>query len=132
MRLSGLLMLKLESNLSSQVSLKDVKSWATADVEVHGLMEQHLIEHVTKRLEGWIDAAQQAATQSFYSTKKSMEGKEAALKASCRVAIDSLEEKRKPWHETQKNVHSAFGSAKQEAERFRNDLQAGVDHAEQA
>lgn len=60
--------------------LKDIKSWATADVEVHGLVEQHLIEYVTKRLEGWIDSVQQAAKQSFDSIKKSMEDKEAAFK----------------------------------------------------
>lgn len=60
-----------------------------------------------------------------------MEDKEAAFKASCRAAIDSLEEKRKPWHKRQKNVHSAFDLAKQEPERFLKDLQAGVDQAKQ-
>lgn len=48
------------------------------------------------------------------------------------MAIDSLKEKRKSCHETQKNVHSASGSAKQKAERFCKDLQARVDHPEQA
>ena len=132
LRLSELFLLKLEAKLSGQINLKDIKSWATADFEVYGLMEQRLIEHLETQLEAQIAAAQDAARHGFDSVNKDLEEKEAAFKAGCQAALDKLEETRKAWHEKQRVVNGAFKSVKLDAERTSKGLQLGVDQAELA
>ncbi|ETS82696.1 hypothetical protein PFICI_04572 [Pestalotiopsis fici W106-1] len=78
-------------------------------------MEQHLIEYIVKQLETQIDAAQEAVKQGFDSIKEDMEEKEAEFRASCQIAVDALEDKRR-----------------QDAERIHHELQDSVYQAEQA
>ncbi|KAF4461821.1 hypothetical protein FALBO_11375 [Fusarium albosuccineum] len=122
LQLSDLFKLKLEAKLTGEVNIKDFKSWANADFEVYGLMEQHVIDHVVGQLEQQIDAAKEATRHGFDEVKKRMEEKEAAFKASCQEAIDELEVARADWHKKKANIDAAFNSAHEEAARIRREL----------
>ncbi|KAI1759626.1 hypothetical protein GGR53DRAFT_527038 [Hypoxylon sp. FL1150] len=132
MRLSDLFVLQLEAKLSGKINIKDIKSWATADFEVRGLMEQHIIDHVVTQLDQQIIAARDAMKHGFDDVKKDMEDKEAAFKAACQSAIDELEASRAKWHKKKADIDAGFDSAHEEATRIRRDLQIKVDEAERS
>ncbi|KAF4337443.1 hypothetical protein FBEOM_8672 [Fusarium beomiforme] len=132
LQLSDLFLLKLQAKLKGDINIKDIKSWANADFEVYALIEQHLIDHITSQLEQQIQAAQDAAKHGFDDIKKEMEEKEAAFKASCQEAIDSLERTRAKWNEKKAEIEGQMDSARQEATRIRIELQEKVDRAQQS
>ncbi|KAJ7214541.1 hypothetical protein GGX14DRAFT_611121 [Mycena pura] len=130
LRLSDLFLLKLEARLSNSIDIKNYETWGNADFEVHGLMEQHLIDHVTGQLEQQLSSAQKAATEGFATVKADMDRAEAAFKASCQVAIDKLEEKRREWHAKKAEVDGAFERTRNDVAAERKRLQDKVDEAE--
>ncbi|KAJ5113909.1 hypothetical protein N7456_002443 [Penicillium angulare] len=132
LKLSDLFLLKLQAKLSGDFSLKDYKSWANADFEIYGLMEQHLIEHVVGQLEQQLQATQDAAKHGFDEIKNDMDAKEAAFKEHCQAAIDDLEASSAQWLAKKAEVDSSFQSAHGGSTRIRQDLTAKVDEAERA
>ncbi|KAH8678491.1 hypothetical protein BX600DRAFT_376982 [Xylariales sp. PMI_506] len=130
LQLSDLFLLKLQTKLTGDINLENIRSWANADFEMYGLLEQHLVDHIVSQLSTQITAAQDAVKHGFDDVKRDLEEKEAAFKACCQAAIDELEAARAVWHAKKAVVEAAFNSAHKEAARACQDLQNKVDEAE--
>ncbi|KAJ5272533.1 hypothetical protein N7478_007658 [Penicillium angulare] len=98
--------------------LKDYKSWTNADFEIHGLMEQHLIDHVVGQLEQQLQAAQNAAKHSFDEMKNDMDAKEAAFKEHSKV------------DEAERAFKDLITEKAAELERVRADATAAIQQAD--
>ena len=132
LRLSDLFLLKLHANLKGEIDIKDFRSWANADFQVYGLMEQHLIDHIVSQLEHQINVAQEAAKRGFDDVQQNIDAKEAAFKAACQVAMDELARRRVEWHKVKASADEAFVSVREEATRICRDLQDKVNEAERS
>ncbi|KAF4496842.1 hypothetical protein FAGAP_6997 [Fusarium agapanthi] len=128
--LSDLFMLKFQAKLTGRFNVKDLKSLEKADVEVKGVMEQHIIEYISQQVQQQIDVAQKAAKEGFDSVKAELDRQEAAFKAKCDAAIAELERARAIWNEKRDRVNGEFERVKQSTHQTVQGLKDSVDRAE--
>ncbi|KAK6516224.1 hypothetical protein TWF506_006133 [Arthrobotrys conoides] len=130
LKLSDLFLVQLRARITGQVNYKDLKSFENADFEIYGLLEQHIIEEITKQVEQQIDTAQEALKKGCNKYREAFVESEKEFNEGCRKASQKLKEAEVVWHKKRDDVQKFFDDAEKLLKDTEKSLKDKLDEAE--